>query len=169
MYYYFLFLYIDANVENAEPREKDLEAIADVLNDFQFAVPDVPRRISTRVKKAPIRYSDEQVEEKIHDFSAMTNMCKHSHHAGFGCAAASADHFPEYFNSLDNVGFKSFFVISCYSFIYNYLSLLYVHLKLVVASSFPTKLIQCCVVPPAKFAYLTMLIRLNNDIQPMNY
>lgn len=102
----FKFLYVDVDGGHAEPREKDLEAIADVLNDFQFAVPVPPRRISSRVKKVPVRYSDEQVEEKINTFSAMTKNCKHYKHKGVGCAAASADHFPEYFNSLDNVLFS---------------------------------------------------------------
>ena len=64
-----------------------------------FAVPKLPVRRSTRLRKEPKRYLDEQ---QIPDLAKLSVHCKRAHKE-FGCAADAADHFPEYHDSLHGV------------------------------------------------------------------
>lgn len=86
-----------------EAREKEAERIAEVLNEENFKVPEIPLRRSTRTTKAPTKYTDEPTEKNTESaFIEVTKKCNQQH-LGIGCAAKDANHFPEYYDSVKNV------------------------------------------------------------------
>lgn len=86
-----------------EEREEEAERIAEALNKEQFKVPKIPLRRSIRTTKAPSKYTD-QPDEKEYDnkFLEVSDNCQ-KNHKGLYCADREVDHFPDYYDSSENV------------------------------------------------------------------
>lgn len=86
-----------------EQREEEAERIAEALNEESFKVPQVPLRRSVRITKATSRYTDQPtVKDYDNNFLEVSNKC-HINHKGLYCADKEVDHFPDYYDSSENV------------------------------------------------------------------
>jgi hypothetical protein len=96
--------HVEARIAEAEAEEQQQEADAEAINEVAFLPPVLQPRRSTRNTKAPVRYSDygNTTDEWNKPIEEVTNGCKRKH-KGFGCASATADHYPEYYDSAKEV------------------------------------------------------------------
>jgi hypothetical protein len=90
------------------------EAIARMLNDAQFKVPEVPLRRSVRSTqgKTPDRFSENESRIRETGIKPVTPTCRLYKHKGYGCASLEAEHYPEYYDSTKNVSLTIIPVIS---------------------------------------------------------
>lgn len=96
---------LSARDQAEEDADADVAQEVALDHEIEFAVPTGPAprrsdRIASRVSsEAP---SDQQTRRPI--YKPVTQRCYSDHlKKGFGCAAESAMHLPEYYNSLDPV------------------------------------------------------------------
>lgn len=112
----FIFIAIETNdhaeaiLQAEEEREQEAERVAEALNNEQFKVPQIPLRRSLRTTKAPSFYTDQPNAKEYDDkFLEVSDNCQ-KNHKGLYCADREVEHFPDYYDSTENV-MKSFEII----------------------------------------------------------
>lgn len=96
-----------------EQREKEAEEIAEALNEENFKIPKIPLRRSVRTTKAPSFYTDQPNAPDYDDkFLEVSCNCQ-KNHKGLYCADRDVEHFPDYYDSSENVMqfFTNFMII----------------------------------------------------------
>jgi hypothetical protein len=96
---------LTSNAGSVNEEQQRNEAIARMLNDAQFKVPEVPLRRSVRSTqgKTPDRFSENESRIRDTGIKPVTPTCRLYKHKGYGCASLEAEHYPEYYDSCKNV------------------------------------------------------------------